>query len=48
MWTEYFKQILNVGDVREANINIVEDKWNPEFGELNETAISIEEVRVSK
>ena len=22
-WTEYFEQVLNVADVREANINVV-------------------------
>ena len=44
-WAEYFEQVLNVTDVREANINIV-GKWQmPVFGDLNERAILLEEER---
>ena len=32
-------------DVRELNINVSCDWWMPVFGELNERAISVEEVR---
>ena len=31
-------------DVREANLNVVGDRRMPVFGELNERAMSIEEV----
>ena len=37
----YFEQVLNVEDVREANINVVCDGRTSVFGELNERAISI-------
>ena len=43
-WTEYFQQVLNVEDVREANLNVVGDRM-PMLGEVNVRAISIEEVR---
>ena len=43
-WAEYFEQVLNVEDVREANINVVGDRM-PMLGELNVRAISIEEVK---
>ena len=36
--------MLNVEDVREANINVVGDRM-PMLGEVNESTISIEEVR---
>ena len=42
---EYFEQILNVGDVREVNSNVVGTWWMPVLGDLNEIAISLEEVR---
>ena len=44
-WAEYFEQVLNVEDVREANIDVSGDWRIPVLGELNERAISIEEVR---
>ena len=28
-WPEYFEQVLNVADVREANINAVGNWWMP-------------------
>ena len=43
-WAEYFEQVLNVADVREANINKVGNRWMPLLGDLNERAISLEEV----
>ena len=43
-WAEYFEQVLNVADVREANIKVV-GKWRMQvLGDLNERAISLEEV----
>ena len=44
-WAEYFEQVLNVADVREANIDVVGNWWMPVLGDLNERAISLEEVR---
>ena len=35
-WKEYFEQIQNMEDVREANINVVGDRRMPVLGELNE------------
>ena len=43
-WSEYFKHVLNVADVREANINVVGNWRMPVLGDLNERAISLEEV----
>ena len=43
-WAEYFEQVLNVADVREANINAVGNFRMPMLGDLNERAISLEEV----
>ena len=43
-WAEYFEQVLNVADVREANINVVGDWRMPVLGALNERAMSLEEV----
>ena len=43
-WAEYFEQVLNVADVREANIKVVGNWRMPVFGDLNERAISLEEV----
>ena len=43
-WAEYFEQVLNVADVREANINVVGNQRMPMLGDLNERAISMEEV----
>ena len=43
-WAEYFEQVLNVADVREANINVVGNWQMPVLGDLNERAISLEEV----
>ena len=40
---EYFEQVPNVADVREANINVVGNMM-PMLGEVNVRAISIEEV----
>ena len=39
-WAEYFEQVLNVTDVREANINVVGNWRMPVLGDLNERAIS--------
>ena len=43
-WAEYFEQVLNIPDVREANINVVGNWRMPVLGDLNERAISLEEV----
>ena len=43
-WAEYFEQVLNVADVREANINVVGNWRMPVLGDLNERALSLEEV----
>ena len=43
-WAEYFEQVLNVADVREANINVVGNWRMPVLGNLKERAISLEEV----
>ena len=44
-WAKYFEQVLNVADVREANINVVGNWRMQVLGDLNERAISFEEVR---
>ena len=44
-WAEYFEQVLNVADVREANINVVGNWRMPVLGDFNERATSLEEVR---
>ena len=44
-WAQYFEQVLNVADVREANINVVGNWRMLVLGDLNERAISLEEVR---
>ena len=41
---EYFEQVLNVADVREANINVVGNWRTPVLGNLNERAISLEDI----
>ena len=33
-WAEYFEQVLNVADVREANINVVGNWQMPVLGDL--------------
>ena len=43
-WAQYFEQVLNVADAREANINVVVNWRMPVLGDLNERAISLEEV----
>ena len=43
-WAEYFEQVLDVVDVREANINVVGNWRMPVLRDLNERAISLEEV----
>ena len=43
-WAAYFEQILNVAGVREANINVVGNWRMTVLGDLNERAISLEEV----
>ena len=43
-WAEYFKQDLNVADVRELKINVVGNERIPVFGDLNERAISLVDV----
>ena len=47
-WAEYFEQVLNVSDVRVANINVVGNLRMPVLGYLNERAISFEEVNEMK
>ena len=42
---EYFEQIPNVADVREANINVCSCQLADAGGDLNERAISLEEAR---
>ena len=42
--SEYFEQVLNVADVGEANINVVGNWLMLVLGDLNERAISLEEV----
>ena len=44
-WEKYFEQVLNVADVREANINVVGNWRTPMLGDLNGRAISLVEVR---
>ena len=41
---EYFEKVLNVADVREANINVIGNWRMPVLGDLNDRAISLEEV----
>ena len=43
-WAEYFEQVLNVADVREANTNVVGNWRMRVLGDWNERAISLEEV----
>ena len=43
-WAEYFEQVLNVADVREANNNVVGNWRTPMLGDLNGRAISLVEV----
>ena len=43
-WAEYFEQVLNVADVREGNINVVGNWLMLVLGDLNESAILLEEV----
>ena len=43
-WAEYFERVLNVADVREVNINAVGNWRMPVLIDLNERAISLEEV----
>ena len=45
-WAEYFEQVLNVADVREAKfINVVGNWRTPMLEDLNGKAISLVEVR---
>ena len=34
-WAEHFEQVLNVADVKEANINVVGNWRTPMLGDLN-------------
>ena len=43
-WAQHFEQVLNVADVREANINVVANWRMPVLGDFNEKAILLEEV----
>ena len=45
---EYFEQVLNVADVREANIDVVGNWRMPMLGDLNERTISMEEVSIGE
>ena len=38
-WAQYFEQVLNVADVREANINVVGNWRMPVLGDLNDSNI---------
>ena len=38
-WAEYFEQVLNVADIREANIHVVGNWRMPVLGDLNENNI---------
>ena len=38
-WAEYVEQVLNVADIKEANINVVGNWRIPVLGDLNERAI---------
>ena len=38
-FAQYFEQVLNVADVREANISVVGNWRMPVYGDLNERAI---------
>ena len=44
-WAEYLEQVLNVADVREANINVVGNWLTLMLGGLNGRAILLVEVR---
>ena len=35
-WAQYFEQVLNVADVREAHINVVGNWRMPVLGDFNE------------
>ena len=41
---EYFEQVLNMADVREANIDVVGNFRMPVLGDLNERAMSLDQV----
>ena len=43
-WAEYFEQVLNVEDIRDANINVVGDRM-PVLVQLNARAVSVEKVK---
>ena len=43
-WAEYFEQVLNLAVVLEANINVVGNWRMPVMGDLDERAITLEEV----
>ena len=43
-WAEYFEHVLNVENVTEANINVAGNWRMPVLEDLNERAISLEEV----
>ena len=45
IWAEYFEQVLNVADDREANINVVGSWRRPMLENLNGRAISLVEIR---
>ena len=45
-WAKYFDQVLNMADVREANINVVGNWRMPVLGDLKERAISLAEGRL--
>ena len=42
-WAQYFEQVMNVADVREAYINVVGNWRMPVLRDLNERATSLEE-----
>ena len=42
MWAEYFEQVLNVEDVREANINVSGNWRMPVLGDFNKLKSNID------
>ena len=47
-WVEYFEQVLNVADVREAKFNVVRNWRMMVLRDLNERAILLNEIKSGK
>ena len=45
-WAQYFEQVLNVADVREANINVVGNWQMPVLGDLKNNNNNFMETRL--